>query len=115
MWSTAPTKLSTLALTASCSSNVADHTRHRRILSPAFSDKSLRDQEPTITKHVAMLMRRLRERTGTAVDLVDWFNYTAFDIIGDLTFGEPFGCLEESRIHPWIHFIFANLSKLPSP
>ncbi|KXX74697.1 putative sterigmatocystin biosynthesis P450 monooxygenase stcF [Madurella mycetomatis] len=90
-------------------STVADHTRHRRILSPAFSDKSLREQEPIVTKHIARFTQRMRERAGTTVDLVDWFNFTAFDIIGDLTFGEPFGCLEESRMHPWIRFIFANL------
>jgi cytochrome P450 len=92
--------------------SAADHDRNRRILLPAFSDKSLRDQEPIITKHVAMLIQRLHEyeRSGTAVDLVEWFNYVAFDIIGDLTFGEPFGCLEESKMHPWIRFIFANLS-----
>ncbi|GAB1317188.1 Isotrichodermin C-15 hydroxylase [Madurella fahalii] len=85
------------------------HTRHRRILAPAFSDKSLREQEPIITKHVACLMQRMRERAGTTVNLIDWFNFTAFDIIGDLTFGESFGCLEESKMHPWINFIFANL------
>ncbi|KAK4447093.1 putative sterigmatocystin biosynthesis P450 monooxygenase stcF [Podospora aff. communis PSN243] len=90
-------------------SSAVEHNRHRRILSPAFSDKSLREQEPTITKHVAMLMQRFRENAGVPIDLVDWFNYMAFDIIGDLTFGEPFGCLEESKMHPWIHFIFANL------
>ncbi|KAK0646811.1 cytochrome P450 [Cercophora newfieldiana] len=90
-------------------SEASEHNRHRRILSPAFSDKSLREQEPTITKHVAMMMQRFRENAGTPIDLVAWFNYMAFDIIGDLVFGEPFGCLEESKMHPWIHFIFANL------
>ena len=26
--------------------------------------------------------------------MVNWLNFTTFDIIGDLAFGEPFGCLE---------------------
>ncbi|KAK3349747.1 isotrichodermin C-15 hydroxylase [Lasiosphaeria hispida] len=65
--------------------------------------------EPIITKHVNLFMQRMRDNAGEAVDLVAWFNFTAFDIIGDLTFGEPFGCLENSQMHPWIRFIFANL------
>lgn len=31
-----------------------------------------------------------------------WFNWTISDIIGALTFGESFGCLENQRMHPWI-------------
>src|SRR3546814_17327709 len=29
-----------------------------------------------------------------SVDCLSWFNYLAFDIIGDLAFGAPFGMLE---------------------
>ena len=88
------------------------HLRHRRVISPAFSDKSLSQQEALITKHVDLLMLRLRERTSQAVDMWAWFNYTTFDIIGDLTFGEPFGCLENSQMHPWISFIFSRLNMM---
>ena len=34
------------------------------------------------------------------------------DIIGDLVFGEPFGCVDEGRFHPWISFIFSNLTNM---
>jgi hypothetical protein len=36
------------------------------------------------------------------VDLVRWLNWTTFDIIGELVFAEPFGCLEEERGHPLV-------------
>jgi len=32
--------------------------------------------------------------------------FFAFDVIGDLAFAEPFGCLEQSKHHPWIEFVF---------
>lgn len=48
-------------------SSAADHNRHCRILSPDFSDKSLRDHEPTITKHADMLVQRLRGRPGNSL------------------------------------------------
>ena len=31
------------------------------------------------------------------MDAVPWFNYLAFDIIGDLAFGAPFGMLEVGK------------------
>lgn len=31
------------------------------------------------------------------IDCLNWFNYTAFDIIGDLAFGAPFGMLEKGK------------------
>lgn len=54
-------------------------------------------------------MQRMRENAGTVINLNAWFNYTTFDIIGDLTFGEPFNCLRDSRLHPWISFLFSQL------
>ncbi|KAK4097704.1 cytochrome P450 [Parathielavia hyrcaniae] len=100
-----------------------DHTRLRRILSHGFSAKSMQGQQPMITKYIDLLMQRLRERTTTTkkgektrqeavVDLTAWFNYTTFDIIGDLAFGEPFGCLEESQYHPWVSVIFRSVKQL---
>ena len=41
--------------------------------------------------------------------MVQWFNWTTFDIIGDLAFGESFGCLENMHVHPWIEHIFGNV------
>jgi len=92
--------------------DATEHARHRKVLSPAFSDKSLRDQEHIIRGYVDLLMKRMHERAGQPVDLWAWLNYTTFDLIGDLTFGEPFGCLEHSRFHPWITFIFSRLKMM---
>ena len=50
-------------------------------------------------------------KAGT-VNLVDWFNWTTFDLIGDLAFGESFGCLENAKMHPWIASIFGSLSSI---
>ncbi|CAM1500429.1 Fc.00g095910.m01.CDS01 [Cosmosporella sp. VM-42] len=88
------------------------HARHRRIMAPAFSDQSLRSQEPVIRKYVDLFMLRMQENAGNPVDLAAWFNFTTFDIIGDLAFGEPFGCLENSEYHPWIHYLFSRLKMM---
>ncbi|KAE8412379.1 cytochrome P450 [Aspergillus pseudocaelatus] len=85
-----------------------EHSRLRRQLAHSFSDKGMRDQEPMIRGYVDLLLHRLRE-IGCGEDAVDisaWFNYTTFDIIGDLSFGEPFGCLQGSSYDEWIESIF---------
>ena len=96
------------------SANDADHARYRRLLSHAFSDKALRQQEHLLLSYVDLLMMRLGDQikasnNGTArVDLVRWFNFTTFDIIGDLSLGESFHCLEESRLHDWVSILFTQ-------
>lgn len=40
--------------------------------------------------------------------MTKWYNWTTFDIISDLAFGEPFGCLKDSSYHPWVALIFAS-------
>ncbi|POS74665.1 benzoate 4-monooxygenase cytochrome P450 [Diaporthe helianthi] len=102
-----------------------NHALLRRQMSPGFSDRSLREQEKIVKGYVDLLIRRLQERCAaaqggdeqgtkteagggggdggsssesrTAVDMRLWFNYATFDIIGDLAFGESFGCLEHGR------------------
>lgn len=36
------------------------------------------------------------------MDMTAWYNWTTFDVIGDLAFGEPFGCLERAQYDPWV-------------
>ncbi|KAH6666429.1 cytochrome P450 [Halenospora varia] len=48
---------------------------------------------------------------GIVVDIAQWFGFLAFDVIGDLCFGESFGCLEDAKFHPWIALIFNSLRK----
>jgi cytochrome P450 len=88
----------------------ADHSRYRRLLSNAFSDKALREQEPLIKQYVDLFISRLHENAKNgAQDMVSWFNFVTFDIIGDLTLGESFGCLQESALHPWVSILFSYL------
>lgn len=85
----------------------------RKLLSHAFSDFALREQEPLITQYFDLLIEKLKQqidgpRKGK-VDMVAWYNFTTFDIIGDLAFGEPFGTLERGEYHFWVANIFRSL------
>lgn len=39
----------------------------------------------------------------------EWLNFLTSDIVGDLAFGAPFGCLEGSEYHPWVATIFHSI------
>lgn len=87
--------------------NVADHTRYRRALNLAFSERALREQEPIIMKYVDMLMVRLRQNAELGPqNIVAWFNFMSFDIVGDLSFADSLQGLEKSEYHPWLIDMF---------
>ncbi|KAF1946693.1 cytochrome P450 4F3 omega-hydroxylase [Clathrospora elynae] len=50
--------------------------------------------------------------SGTVVNVKEWLKRTAFDIVGDLAFGEPFGCLSDGAYHPWVALLFLFIKAL---
>lgn len=87
------------------------HRRQRRQLAHAFSDAVMHEQEETINQYVQLLVDRVQEHasSGKEMNIVEWLNFTTFDIIGDLTFGESFGSLASSNYHPWVLSIFQGV------
>jgi cytochrome P450 len=72
-----------------------DHSRYRRLLSHGFSEKAIREQESVVNAYVDLLIRKLHKRARDGPqDMVAWFNWTTFDLIGDLTFDRSCDCLE---------------------
>lgn len=85
------------------------HARFRRALSHGFSSQAIANQQLIINRYIDLLIQRLDERTGQKVDMVAWYNWTTFDIIGDLSLGESFGCLEQARAHFWVTTFFESV------
>ena len=94
-------------------SNDVDHARIRRLLAYAFSEQALRGQEPLVTKYIDLMVSKLHGEiagsTDGIVDMARWYNFTTFDIIGDLCFGESFHALDTGNYHPWVSNIFAGV------
>ncbi|KAJ3565643.1 hypothetical protein NP233_g7498 [Leucocoprinus birnbaumii] len=95
-----------------------EHTRKRKIISHIFSQKNVMEFEPHIRLYVTQLLQQWDRLFGMAVkglsgdegesgwkgrdgrlwfDLLPWANYLAFDIIGDLAFGAPFGMIQAAK------------------
>lgn len=89
----------------------AEHTRKRKIVSHTFAPKSIVAFEPFIRREIQLLVDRWDEFCAQAkkedtkgprglngrawLDSLMWLNFFAFDTIGDLAFGKPFGMLEQ--------------------
>ena len=114
----------------------------RKLFSHAFSESALREQESILTGYFDLLVSRLREQCQNPnidkVDIMSWYNFTTFDIIGfvshhvpcylvhfrisihkvkehthkdrsDLTLGESFRALEKGQYHVWIRYSALDL------
>lgn len=77
-----------------------DHARLRRGLAAVFTTSALIQQEVIVQSLVDDLIAAFssaceKAKDGTAViDMRIWGNFYAFDAIGSLTFGKPFGCVK---------------------
>ncbi|KAL1943852.1 hypothetical protein VTO73DRAFT_3670 [Trametes versicolor] len=95
-----------------------EHARKRKIVSHIFSQKNVLEFEPHVRVHLIQLFKQWdplcaggardeagdegeggwRGRDGRVwYDCLPWYNYLAFDIIGDLAFGAPFGMLTSCK------------------
>lgn len=70
------------------------HSRMLKLLNSGFSSKALLEQEDIIQEYIDVLISQLNvHATQKSADMTQWYNFAAFDIVGDLSFGEPFGSL----------------------
>ena len=85
----------------------------RRLLNHAFSESALQEQEPIITSYFELLIQKLHEQiqgpNNGKVDIARWYNFTTFDIIGDLCFAESFDALKNEDYNFWIANIFKGV------
>lgn len=85
----------------------AEHARMRKMLSPGFSDRSLREQWPIINDLVDDFVGELKKRAarGQLVDMTMLLATIAFDVSTSLGLGRSFGAVHSEKEHPWMVFI----------
>ncbi|KAK0103354.1 hypothetical protein ONS95_005380 [Cadophora gregata] len=81
----------------------AEHTRKRKTISHTFSTKSIGQFEKYMHQNLELFVQQWDKLATNAhggfakIDALHWYNYLAFDMIGDLAFGQPFGMLEKGK------------------
>ncbi|KAK4221234.1 hypothetical protein QBC38DRAFT_138513 [Podospora fimiseda] len=89
----------------------------RKELSLGFSEASLRGQEEVLQRYIRVLVEKVREDCDGGekkLNMTELFNFTTFDIAGELVFGStqkqpPFRCLENGKYHPFIKMLFSSI------
>ncbi|KAK6863707.1 cytochrome P450 monooxygenase [Apiospora arundinis] len=79
------------------------HTRQRKALAAPFTNKALLQQESILQVHVDKFIAAMKKMAteGQAVNLANWYTFVTFDMIGDICFAEPFGCLDSGESTEW--------------
>ncbi|KAH5337001.1 hypothetical protein HBI50_015440 [Parastagonospora nodorum] len=87
------------------------HRQQRQLFNQGFSTRALKEQEPLLRKHVDRLVAAVQSRAdqGSEVNMVDMFNFLAFDVMGDLAFGTSLGLLENTEYNTWVRVIVATI------
>ncbi len=75
-----------------------DPAQHRMLRAPTvqvFSMTNLRNYEQPVDECTEILMKKLSEVEGQAIDFTEWFQWYAFDVISSITFQSRLGFLEK--------------------
>lgn len=82
-----------------------EHTRYRKIVAPVYSLANVLKHEDYISKCTSLFLERMTEFAdkGEKVDIGEWLQMYAFDVVGELSFGNMFGFMEkDTDIGGWI-------------
>ncbi|PUU73918.1 cytochrome P450 [Tuber borchii] len=90
------------------------HSEMKRKLSHGFSVKALSEQEDIVHNYLDKFIRQINVYAAgpKGDEMVKWYNFFTFDLIGDLAFGEPFGSLNDAKPHFWVSLLLGNVKAI---
>ncbi|KAL9123062.1 MAG: hypothetical protein Q9187_000389 [Circinaria calcarea] len=92
--------------------NPLKHNQMRKSLSSAFSTKALSEQESIVARNIDAFVLKVGQDGGPGSDglnMSKWYEMNAFDVLGDMAFGESFHCIENGKPHFWQELILSHL------
>jgi len=77
--------------------NPAQHNRMKRSLAGGFSNKALLEQEEIVQGCMDKFIDKIEQAaTGPeGLNMTDWYEMLAFDVLGEMAFGESFHCMDD--------------------
>ncbi|KAK0270305.1 hypothetical protein LTR54_017022 [Friedmanniomyces endolithicus] len=70
------------------------HGEQRRLVSRAYAMDSLKVLEQYVDHAVTVFLDNMSERQGQVIDMGNWVQLFAFDVIGEVTFSKRFGFMD---------------------
>ena len=62
-----------------------------------MSTSVLKNYEPRLSYYTSQLLTAIDSHLGQPMNVTQWFNYYAFDVMGELAFGKGFDMLAEGK------------------
>ncbi|KAI1289084.1 cytochrome P450 [Xylaria venustula] len=93
----------------------AAHSQKKKHLTPAFSARALVAQEEIIHRCLDAFVAKIgpvSQRTAEGINMVPWFEMSAFDLFGEMSFGESFDCISEEKHHFWIDMVLHHIREI---
>ncbi|KAE8331454.1 cytochrome P450 [Aspergillus sergii] len=79
-----------------------EHRWRRRGWERGFGTVQLKEYEPRVLKHLEVLVSQLNARDKQTINMTNWCEFFAYDVMSDLAFSEDFGMLKEAKPHRYI-------------
>lgn len=75
------------------------HNRMKRSLAGGFSNKALLEQEALIDECINQFIWKVGQAGAGAegLNVKQWYEMIAFDVLGEMAFGESFHCIENGE------------------
>lgn len=77
------------------------HERRRKVWARAFAPKALTEYDDRIAEYSERFCQHVVSLKGKPFDATRWFKYYAWDVMGELGFGESFHMLEDEK-NRWV-------------
>ncbi|CAL1710751.1 unnamed protein product [Somion occarium] len=74
-----------------------EHAGRRKLWNRAFSMAAAKEHVDDLQTAVSELLQELEKRQGDVVDISQWISFIAFDFMGSLVFGNPFGMVKAGK------------------
>jgi hypothetical protein len=93
--------------------NPQKHGQMKKSLSAAFSQKALLEQENIVAGTIDTFIDRIGRDGGPeskGLNMTKWYEMVAFDILGEMAFGESFHCIQNGLSFPFSNTPSASFS-----
>ncbi|CAJ2506368.1 Uu.00g004980.m01.CDS01 [Anthostomella pinea] len=87
----------------------------KKNLLAAFSAKALVGQEDIIQRCIDGFVAKIgpeSQKSPNGINMVKWFDMSSFDLLGEMAFGESFGCIASGKQHFWIDMILQHVQEI---
>ncbi|KAL9112102.1 MAG: hypothetical protein Q9227_003479 [Pyrenula ochraceoflavens] len=86
------------------------HKELRRLIDPIYALKSIRESEMLMDEPIEFFAEQMRRKARNAVDIIEWMNVLATDIISAAFYGKRYGHLDRGNAPEMLEFTEAGWS-----